>query len=682
MATHPLFRESKSSSATKFWIPGLFVLTLATLWVTGALGRSFVSTYLPHGFCFLWNRTLLWTHLISDVVIALSYLAISTTLIVLVLKARGEIPFSWMFLAFGAFIVACGATHLMEVITLWKPIYWLSANVKVVTAIASLSTAVALPALMPSILGVLHSARLSEGRRMELEAAQAVLQGEVETRGQTLEKLAYDIAARNRELEDSRLRLLITLRSIGDAVIATNAEGNITFMNGVAEQLTGWNLHEAEGLQLTEVFHIVNEETHAPVENPVTKVRRSLQVVGLANHTLLIRRDGQEIHIDDSGSPILDTDGKLTGIILIFRDISEKRRAEEARMLLASIVDSSEDAIVSRDLKGAITSWNRGATNLYGYSAHEVIGKQMELGPDQEDGSGPANGTAVMGQRLQHMESRRTTKDGRAIDVSLTISPVYNAAGELVGTATIGRDVTLQKQTEEALRTSEKLAATGRLAAAISHEINNPLEAVMNLIYLIDAESQSFPELNAYAAKAQEELRRVAHITRQTLAFYRETSKPHEVDLHEVASGILDIYQREIQGRSLTAHLNLAPGSKVEGFPGELRQVFSNLIRNAIEAVPDGGELWIEGSQDGDGFLCVSVVDSGPGIPQESQRRIFDPFYTTKGANGTGLGLWVSLGIVQKHGGRLAVVSPVPGQARGAQFTVRIPTRFQNHNQA
>ncbi len=682
MATHPLFRESTSSSATKFWIPGLFLLTLATLWITGALGRSFVSTYLPHGFCYLWNRNLLLTHLISDLVIALSYLAISTTLTVLVVKARGEIPFSWMFLAFGAFIVACGATHLMEVITLWKPVYWLSANVKVVTAIASLSTAVALPALLPSILGVLHSARLSEGRRMELESAQAVLQGEVETQGQTLEKLAYDIAARNRELEDSRLRLLITLRSIGDAVIATNGDGDITFMNGVAEQLTGWNLHEAEGRQLTDVFHIVNEETHAPVENPVTKVRRSLQVVGLANHTLLIRRDGHEISIDDSGAPILDGAGQLTGVILIFRDISERRRAEEARMLLASIVDSSDDAIVSRDLKGTITSWNRGATNLYGYSAQEVIGKSMALGPGQEDELKLADGTGMAGQRLHHVESRRMTKDGRAIDVSLTISPVYNASGELVGTATIGRDVTLQKQTEEALRTSEKLAATGRLAAAIAHEINNPLEAVMNLLYLIDMESQPYPGLHAYAAKAQEELRRVAHITRQTLAFYRETSKPHEVDLHEVASGILDIYEREIQGRSLTAHLNLAPGSKVEGFPGELRQVFSNLIRNAIEAVPAGGEVWIEGGEESDGIVCVSIVDSGPGIAEESQRRIFDPFYTTKGANGTGLGLWVSQGIVQKHGGRLTVTSPAPGHARGAEFTVRIPKRFQNHSQA
>jgi PAS domain S-box-containing protein len=678
MATSPLFSGAQSSNLIKFWIPGIFLLTVAALWGAGTLSSSFVSTFLPHGFCYLWNPKLLWMHLISDAIIALSYLAISTSLTVLVVKARGDIPFSWMFLSFGAFIVACGATHLMEVFTLWFPVYWLSANVKVVTAVASLTTAVVLPPMLPSILGVLRSARLSEGRRLELEKAQAVLEGEVEIQGQTLDKLVQDIAARNRELEDSRQRLYVTLRSIGDAVITTNAEGRITFMNGVAELLTGWKVQEAEGRELTEVFRIVNEYSREPVENPVDKVRQSGGIVGLANHTVLVSREGRDYNIDDSGAPIMGSSGQLTGVILIFRDITERRRAEEARLLLASIVDSSEDAIVSRDLSGTITSWNRAAADLYGYTAEEAIGQpaSLTIPASVEKELVLAREMAKKDQPLRRLESKRVAKDGRVIDVSITASPVYNYTGELVGTATIAHDISLQKQTEDALRTSEKLAATGRLAATIAHEINNPLEAVMNLVYLIEAESSPYASLHSYAAKAQEELRRVAHITRQTLAFYRDTSRPHEVDLYEVATGIFEIYQREVHEKSITVHLNIAMGLKVEGFPGELRQVFSNLIRNAIEALPAPGGIWIEGAKDADGFVHVSVTDSGPGVPAEDQRRIFEPFYTTKGVNGTGLGLWVSQGIVQKHGGTLVLSSPPMGRKTGAEFTVRLPIKF------
>ena len=678
MSTSPLFQEPERSPLTKFWIPGLFLLTVGALWATGTLSHSMVRTFLPHGFCYLWNPRLLMTHLVSDSLIAISYLAISTTLTVLVIKARGDIPFSWMFLAFGSFIVACGATHLMEVITLWVPVYWLSANVKVVTAVASLTTAVALPPLLPAILAVLRAARLSEGRRLELEKAQTLLQGEVETQGLTLERMASDIAARNRELEDSRQRLFVTLRSIGDAVITTDALGRVSFMNGVAEELTGWNLEQAADRDLTEIFQIVNEHTRKPVENPADKVRNTRRIVGLANHTILLAKNGRELNIDDSGAPIIDSTGELTGVVLIFRDISEKKRAEDERMLLASIVDSSDDAIVSGDLNGIITSWNKAATLLYGYTAEEAIGQPASLTMSQSVESDMVNRmeNSLKKDRMNRVESKRVAKDGRVIEVSVTSSPVFDNAGQRIGTATIAHDITVQKQTEEALRESEKLAATGRLAATIAHEINNPLEAVMNLVYLIESESTPHVILHGYAVKAQEELRRVAHITRQTLGFYRDTSRPHEVDLYDVAAGILEIYHHEARAKSLTVHLDIATGLKAEGFPGELRQVVSNLIRNAIEAVPPGGDVWIEGAADDDGFVHLSITDSGPGVAAQNQRRIFDPFYTTKGVNGTGLGLWVSQGIVEKHGGTLTLTSPPAGRKTGAEFRVRLPARF------
>ncbi len=674
MSANPLVGDSASPHWKKFWIPALFLLTIIGLWLTGALGKSLIHTFLPHDFCFNLNPQLLWTHFTSDLVIAVSYLAISTTLTVLVAKARGEIPFSWMFLSFGAFIIMCGATHLMEVVTLWLPVYWLSANVKVLTALASLTTAIALPPLVPKMLALLRTASLSEQRRIELERAQAVLQAELKSRDLAVDKLAADIAARNRELEENRQRLFVTLQSIGDAVIATDPEGRINFMNGAAETLTGWSGAQARGRSLPEVFHIVNEFTREALESPFEKVKRTRSVVALANHAMLITHDGSEISIDDSGAPILDSEGNMTGVILTFRDISDRRRVEEMRTLLSSIVNSSDDAIVSRDLEGVVTSWNKGAEALYGYTAEEAVGQVLRLGQSAEESErlllreeGLAN-TA-----RQHIEVRRTTKDGSAIDVSLTLSPIYDYVGRLIGTAAIGRDITMQKQTEESLRTSEKLAATGRLAATIAHEINNPLEAVMNLLFLIETESTAQTSLHNYALKAQEELGRIVHITRQTLAFYRDTTQPTSVDIYEVAAQILEIYQHDVRHKKLKVELNIAPALAVPGFPGELRQVFSNLIRNAMEAVPAGGSISVEGTRQDDEWVRVAVRDSGPGVPGGDLNRIFEPFYTTKGVNGTGLGLWVSQGIVQKHGGILSVRN-LDG-AGGAEFEVRLPLR-------
>ena len=678
MSRNTLLRISKPPRSAMFWIPSVFFLTLIAMWWTGSLGKSFDTSFLPHGFCYDWNPRLVWTHVISDMVIALSYLAISTTLAWLVYKCRGDVPFSWILVAFGAFIIACGGTHFVEVITLWKPYYWLSANVKVVTAIASLTTAIALPPLVPHMIALLRTAKLSEERRRQLELTHSVLQGEFETQGQTLDKLANDIAVRNRELQESTQRLYTTLTSIGDGVIATDADGCVTFMNSVAERLTGWSLFEATGQPLTSVFKILNEITRQPEESPFDRVKETRRIVTLTNHTILLARDGREIGIDDSGAPIMDASGELTGVILTFRDITDRRAAEEARRLLASIVDSSQDAIISRNLDGTITSWNKGAERLYGYHAQEVLNKSLAmLLPDETGENFMDREKALLSGDLQHLESKRKCKDGRVIDVFLTISPIHDNAGRLTGIATIGRDVTGQKQAQEALRTSEKLAATGRMAATIAHEINNPLEAVMNLLYLIETGTDSSDDVLKLATQAQTELARVAHIARQTLAFYRDSTRPLDVDLHEIIDSLLDIYKREIQDKGLAVSMQIEDGLTVHGFAGELRQVFANLIRNAVEAIQAKGSLQIRGKKESDGRVLITVKDSGPGVPASIQERIFEPFFTTKGVNGTGLGLWVTQGIVQKHGGVITVASPPNGGVSGAEFTILLPKEIK-----
>jgi PAS domain S-box-containing protein len=259
-------------------------------------------------------------------------------------------------------------------------------------------------------------------------------------------------------------RFRITLASIGDAVIATDAAGRITLMNPVAEALTGWTAAEASGQDLAAVFRIINEMTRQEVESPAMRVIREGVVVGLANHTLLIARDGAEIPIDDSGAPIHDATGNLQGVVLVFRDIAERRNAQLAQARLAAIVESSADAIISKSLDALILSWNAGAERIYGYTAEEAVGRPiaMLVPPDRPDELPQIMERLKRGEHIDHYETVRRRKDGRYIHVSLSISPIVSAAGVIVGASTIARDITERKQAEELLARYQLLSENAR----------------------------------------------------------------------------------------------------------------------------------------------------------------------------------------------------------------------------
>jgi PAS domain S-box-containing protein len=249
-----------------------------------------------------------------------------------------------------------------------------------------------------------------------------------------------------------------TLRSIGDAVMATDTDGRVVFMNAVAEALTGWRERQARGRPLREVFRIVNEETRAEVESPVAHVLREGQIVGLANHTILIARDGSERLIEDSAAPIRDEAGATAGVVLVFRDATAQRAQAQAQAQLAAIVASSDDAIFSKTLDGTIRSWNAAAERMYGYTDAEVIGQSVALliPPDRPDELPTLLARLRRGERIAHFETVRRRKDGALLDVSLTISPLIDASGHSIGASTIARDVTVRKQADEALRRSEQ----------------------------------------------------------------------------------------------------------------------------------------------------------------------------------------------------------------------------------
>jgi PAS domain S-box-containing protein len=260
-----------------------------------------------------------------------------------------------------------------------------------------------------------------------------------------------------RELAEEKERLRITLASIGDAVISTDVHGRVAFLNGVAEGLTGWSQAEAVGRPLPEVFFIVNETTRRPVENPALRALAEGRIVDLANHTVLVARDGTERPIDDSAAPMRDETGAPVGAVLVFRDVTERRRAEMAQGQLAAIVASSDDAIVSKTLEGVIQSWNAGATRIFGYSSEEAVGQHISLliPPDRQGEEAAILERLRRGERIDHFETVRVRKDGAALDISLTVSPVKDAEGHVVGASKVGRDITARKRSEAALRESE-----------------------------------------------------------------------------------------------------------------------------------------------------------------------------------------------------------------------------------
>jgi PAS domain S-box-containing protein len=373
--------------------------------------------------------------------------------------------------------------------------------------------------------------------------------------------------------------------------------------------------------------------------------------------------------------------GVLISSIARQRSHSE-RVADKHRATLAAIVESTDDAIMGKTLDGVITSWNRGAEKMYGYRADEVIGRHVSLlaPPGSSEEIRAEMQRLREGEAIDHFETERITKAGERITVSLCLSPLRDPHGGIIGVSSVARDITGRKLAEEALRRSEKLAATGRLAATIAHEINNPLEAITNLLYIAKtspAKTQRYIEL------AEQELEHVAIITRQTLGFYRDTSAPAWLNIADLTRDVLSLYARKLQEKSIAVESRLAEDARVYGFAGELRQVFANLLTNAIDALPEGGRLAVRVStcrswkEEGPAGVRITLADTGSGIPVERRESVFEPFYTTKKQVGTGLGLWVTKSIVEKHGGSICVRSrTTPGRC-GTVFSLFFPESEQ-----
>lgn len=365
------------------------------------------------------------------------------------------------------------------------------------------------------------------------------------------------IAENRAEEADSNRRWLETiLGSITDGVIATEGNGTVSFMNGVAQNLTGWSIEEAKGAPLAEILHVINEVTREPIREPFIGI--DLSEAQNSERLLLRRRDGVEIPILETSSPLLDEVGRRIGMVLVVRDLTEQRRSEAV------------------------------------------------------------------------------------------------------------------------LRSTDKLASMGRLAASVAHEIHNPLDAIANLLYLLDHSKQLDEASREHVRLASEELDRVTNISEQMLTFSRESRVPVPVKLRDLLDNVLVLYQARLTTSDIQVRKRYEQVLEVRAFPGELRQVFSNLIGNALDAMGPSGCLtlhvrpsrdWMNMERRG---VRVTIADNGTGISEADRHRISEAFYTTKGEKGTGLGLWVSEGIIRKYGGELRFRSST-GERHGSVFQVFLP---------
>jgi PAS domain S-box-containing protein len=352
-------------------------------------------------------------------------------------------------------------------------------------------------------------------------------------------------------------------------------------------------------------------------------------------------------------------------------------RADRTTREMAAIVESSCDAIYSTRPDSTIANWNRAAEQLYGYTAEEAIGLPVSglAPPERQDEVQRNHEILDSGGHVAPYRTERMRKDGTRCPVLLSVSPLRNARGEIVGTSAIARDISAEIQSEEAIRRSEKLATAGRLAASIAHEINNPLEAVVNLLYLARHDSSHAAK---YLTQAEQEVGRVAQLAQQTLGFVRDANAPGWMNPAGIMDEILQLYSRKLEGRNIRVTRRYRGRCQISGYSGELRQLLANLLVNAVDAMADRGSLQVRVAQsrdwsNGRAGVRITVADNGAGIPRDRLRQIFEPFYTTKKDTGTGLGLWISRGIVEKHGGSIRVRSRTGGDATGTAFSIFLP---------
>ena len=495
------------------------------------------------------------------------------------------------------------------------------------------------------------------------------------------------------------------LETLPDAIVAVDQTGTVVQVNSQTQELFGYGRDELMGQKIEMLVpdrYRRQHQHHRKNFAEVPKTRRMGADLDLYGR----RRNGSEFPVEISLSPVSTERG--TFVLSAIRDISDRKRiAEELRRVneelhrktaeqlgeyratLASIIDSSEDAILSKDLNGIITSWNRGAEHIYGYTHEEAIGKHISLlTPSDRTGEIPEILRKVAhGETVDHHESVRVTKDGRQLNVSISVSPLRDTTDKIVGASVIARDITAQKRSEGQLRQAQKMEAIGRLAGGVAHDFNNILGIINACTEFLRDRIDPAAEPSLYVENIKKASDRGRALTKQLLAFSRTSAiQPRVLDLNERLRDISKLL-RPLLGDDV--EILIVPRSAsavIEADPGQLDQIVVNLAVNARDAMPRGGKFILETglvkldedfaeqhqAMAAGKYVLLTVSDTGTGMDETTRSRIFEPFFTTKGTGkGTGLGLATVYGIVKQSAGHILVYSEF---GHGTTFKIYLPS--------
>jgi protein-histidine pros-kinase len=473
------------------------------------------------------------------------------------------------------------------------------------------------------------------------------------------------------------------LQAAPDAMLVADAHGRILLANQQTEELFGYTRGELIGQPIEVLvphrhrFKHTHDRTRYFARNPVSRpMGAGLQLSGL-------RKDGTEFPVEISLSPMETPEGMV--VMSAIRDVTDRRAADER---FRNFLESAPDATVIVDENGWIVLVNAQTEALFGYQREELIGKPVEvLIPDRYRDQHPRHmqdyakqpRVRPMGLGLELFGRR---KDGSEFPVEISLSPLVTAEGRFVTSAI--RDITERKQTEEqirklndeleaALQRSEKLAVTGRMLATIAHEIRNPLDSLTNILFVLKSNGSLDDQAKEFVEYAEAEVARLTTIAGQTLAPHRQPKLPVVTSVSKLIDDVLATFAAKLMASKVSVRREYESDGEVTIFPNELQQVFTNLIGNAIDAMEkSGGELTV-GVNKYAADVVVTVADTGCGIPEHNREAIFNPFFTTKGDKGTGIGLFVIKGLVTKLGGQIELESSTDPGASGTKFTVRLP---------
>jgi PAS domain S-box-containing protein len=694
---------------------GLLALTCAAVAVWLSSRSLLAMNFLPHWYCFLGNTRLLWTTVIADLLIGLSYVAISTTLAWLVHRAGQDLPYSGFFWAFGLFIVSCGVTHFLEIVTVWKPVYWLSAAAKIVTAAASVGTAIVLLVAADDIVDFVHTARQA-----------ASLRG------------------------NERFRALIQATPM--PVISSDLNGKVTAWNTAAERVFGWRADEVLGRHA----EIVPEDKDQ--ERTELHDKTSAGEVTVGFETIRVNRQGLRFPVSISTAPILNENGAVSGLVGVIEDISGRKKTElelyEKSAVLTAVTQALTDFLDAGNWSAAsqhlLTFAMRQTQSQYGFlgvilegpvlrvlahdgvtwdvklrqglyeekmrqhaasgyfeiaHVHNLLGEVISKGepvisnlPESDPRSGglPAGhppmhaflgvpifkGQQVVGLiGVANRSGGYTGQEVRCLEtMSQATGVLYdNYRQNLKHAALEAQQAKLEAQVGQA----QKMEVLGRLAGGVAHDFNNMLMVIGGCSELLERTVPKESAARVYLDQIQRTTEKAAAITKQLLAFSRkQVLEIRAMDLHAALAASEFMLSRLLGSDVELTFRRQAANSWILSDPAQIEQVIMNLVVNSRDAMPEGGRLTVSTRnvqglpEGGDGaenrtWVVLKVEDTGTGMDEQTRARIFEPFFTTKpDGKGTGLGLATVYGIVKQVGGHIHVDS-TPG--KGACFEIYFP---------